>query len=247
MLHKKRGKKVYSANSLLAKKKSETIILHLKSDLVTESDKKSKETGEDIECLYTSRLNARLNEDKDIINKLKNNDINDIDDLLKKIDINGDIKIDSKETNKNIHQILSELYEWGSNTDRICWNCVHKFETTPIGIPITVRPQKPIQVRGIFCGFPCMLRYIKDRNMIHCRPNICYLHKILTGTSRLPEIAPVQCALESFGGRLSINEYRQGNEQIYSYVKYPMYIVKDYIHEDEINNIKQSNNYLFKS
>jgi hypothetical protein len=245
--NKKKNKKIYTTNNVVAKKKNATIILHLKSEFVAESDKTGKAKGslEDIECLYTSRINTRLNEDKDIINKLSSNDIGDIDEIMKNMTIDEQDLDKPKDNNKNIHVILPEMQEWGV-TDKNCWNCAHAFDSTPIGIPVCIKKDGSLKVRGIFCGFPCLLRYIKDRKLFGCKPNIAYLYKILTGNTKLPPEAPVTCALKSFGGHLNIEEYRKGNEKTFNYIKYPMYIVKDYIHEDEINNIKQYNDFLFK-
>jgi hypothetical protein len=243
---KKNKKKVYTANPSIIKKKNETLILHLKSEIIDESDK-NREVGEDIECLYTSRINYRLNQDKDIINKLKNNDNDDIGDLLEKMDINkGDPTHDE---NTKIHHVLHELCDWNTTIEKNCWNCAHKFETIPIGIPISIpkSTNSRIKVRGVFCGFPCVLRYLKDRKeLTKYRYLISYLHRILIGTLKLPNEAPVVCSLETFGGCLSINEYRGVDAKMFNYIQYPMYIVKDYIHETEISNIKKSNNYLFK-
>ena len=64
-------KKVYTTEDVKQNvKKNETIILHLNSNISPDLDSTNDNPG-DIECLYTSRINTRLKEDKDIINKLK--------------------------------------------------------------------------------------------------------------------------------------------------------------------------------
>lgn len=241
-------KKVYTTENVKQNvKKNETIILHLNSNISTDLQDSNNENPGDIECLYTSRINSRLKEDKDIVNKLKNteselNEVN-IDDIMNSLDENK-----NKEGNNTLYHILSEFSEWNSISDKSCWNCSEIFNKTPIGLPIHINKDGTIRTRGIFCSFPCILRYIRDRKTVLLyKPNILYMFKILTDGNTVPKEAPPLCALQKFGGKLSIEEYRGNVDKIYNYIQYPMYIVKDYIHEVEISNIKKNNDYLFKT
>lgn len=138
--------------------------------------------------------------------------------------------------------------EWKKHTGISCWNCCHPFDNTPLGIPLGIR-DSIFRCNGIFCGFPCILRYIKDRH--EKRPEtLSTMCKVLCGKdiTEIKEAPFVRC-LKMFGGTLSIEEYRASadNGKIFKYIKYPMHINRDYIEEIDLNNLKKSNNDVFKN
>jgi hypothetical protein len=151
-----------------------------------------------------------------------------------------------------IHDVLVEFRDkWPNNTDIHCWNCAHSFTCTPIGIPIRFdKATKTFNLNGIFCGFPCMLRYCHDMNFYNkYKLHIIHLYMVLTSKkfdTMLP--APSKTVLKMFGGFLNIEEYREiHNVKIFEYVSYPMSISRDYIEEIDLNNLKNANNYVFKN
>lgn len=159
----------------------------------------------------------------------------------------------SKETVSDcIHDVLVEFRDkWPNSTDIHCWNCAHSFTCTPIGIPVRFdKATKTFNLNGIFCGFPCMLRYCQDMNFYNkYKLHINHLYFALT-SERLDTMlpAPSKTVLKMFGGFLDIEEYREiHNVKIFDYVSYPMSISRDYIEEIDLNNLKNVNNYIFKN
>lgn len=75
------------------------------------------------------------------------------------------------------------------------------------------------------------------------------MYKCLTNSEMNPEPAPPVCTLKLFGGSLDITQYRESfvNNKLYKYVKYPMFVSRDYIEHIDIKNIKDVNNYIFGS
>ena len=147
------------------------------------------------------------------------------------------------------HSVLGDFIEtWKQSTTICCWNCVHPFETTPVGVPVHFRNGKFI-LKGIFCGFPCMIRYAIDRCLYDTvKHHIVHMFKVLTGySSDDMKPAPFTCCLKIFGGKLELDEYRKANQvKMYKYIKYPMHISRDYIEELDLQNIKEVNDYVFK-
>ena len=70
--------------------------------------------------------------------------------------------------------------------------------------------------------------------------------KKLCGTNDILKAPPRQ-ALKIFGGDLDITEFRN-NKKIFKMVEYPLTVVRDYIEEIDINNVKNINNgFVFSS
>jgi hypothetical protein len=59
--------------------------------------------------------------------------------------------------------------------------------------------------------------------------------------------APPRCALKMFGGRLTIDEFRNSTKErkIYKMIEYPMSISRDYVEEVDLENIKHINMNVF--
>jgi hypothetical protein len=215
-----------------------------------------------IKNLYEKRINFRKKEDEKLTETLENlrNDTNELDKFLtslvidtEKDDTNDTKKHEISKTNQNNgYTIVLESFrnDWDISTPIACWNCCHQFETTPLGIPIGYSKNSDMfRTNGIFCSFSCILRYTYDRHITKYRHNIIYMHKCLTGSKLNPEPAPPVCTLKIFGGSLDIDEYRKSfeNNKLYKYVKYPMFVSRDYIEHIDIKNVKDANNYIFNN
>lgn len=60
--------------------------------------------------------------------------------------------------------------------------------------------------------------------------------------------APPRCTLKSFGGNLTIEEFRQISKErkIYKMIKYPMVITRTYVESIDIDKVKDKNHGIFK-
>jgi hypothetical protein len=173
--------------------------------------------------LYKKKVEARRNQDEILLKRLENlhNDENLIEKLSgEKFEAKDNVKTKNGENRKKGYfQILENFYEskkWLETTDVCCWWCCNKFNTIPVGLPISFKKGK-FCVRGIFCGFGCMIAYKNSHpNKLNasCGGLINYLFKKLTGVLIVPSIDNYKQTLnqslkiELFGGDESLkNEY----------------------------------------
>lgn len=215
-----------------------------------------------IKNLYEKRINFRKKEDEKLTKTLENlkNNTHELDKFLSSLIISDDpvqqnkVATEpeySKVNHDNGYTIVLESFQhtWDMTTSIACWNCCHTFDTTPLGIPVGYNKNSDMfRTNGIFCSFPCIIRYTIDRcTFIKNKCNIKYMYKCLTNSDDKPEPAPPVCTLKLFGGTLDIEEYRTSfiNNKLYKYVKYPMFVSRDYIEHIDIKNVKDVNNYIF--
>ena len=101
-----------------------------------------------------------------------------------------------------------------------CWNCCHKFDNPPVGIPEWITP-KGISLYGNFCSYPCAKRYLLGATTEFLMFPVSdgemelleHLYHLETDAPLTETIkpAPPRLCLEMFGGDLSIAQYRQGD------------------------------------
>ena len=100
---------------------------------------------------------------------------------------------------------------WPRCTNIDCLWCCHSFENTPFGIPIKKQGDK-YQMFGNFCSAECAASYIFEMSFLNdCEKaesysllNLLYNEKGMDGI----KFAPPKLCLKRFGGRLSIENYR---------------------------------------
>lgn len=214
--------------------------------------------------LYEQRITNRENQDKLLVEKLEilHEDDQFIDKLLensiahKENDINNNHKeLLNQETNrkKGYFELLYKFIHnktWLEKTDVCCWWCCHKFDSLPIGAPISYDDNmRKFRVKGIFCSFACMVAYCKDNHVFN-QQLITYLYKKITGEIidiKSLKPAPMRCVLKMFGGELDITEFRNIHETnvIYKMIEYPMFMSRDYVEEVDIKNLKNINMDIF--
>jgi hypothetical protein len=205
-----------------------------------------KITRNNIKKYFSSNLRTKISLDTEELDILCIN-VKENEEKIYSRDITQESKSIAQESTCNV---LSEFRdEWKYTTGIHCWNCSHNFDSTPIGIPVRFTNKK-FGLNGIFCGFPCMVRYTIDRHTFtKYKIHIVYMFKVLTGNP--PEVlqpAPPVLMLKIFGGKLEIDEYRVvGYTKMFKYVNYPMYISRDYIEEIDLKTIKDANDYVFKN
>ena len=98
-----------------------------------------------------------------------------------------------------------------NNTNYLCWWCGHSFKNTPFPLPDRYYENK-FHVFGNFCSPSCACAYnvdMNDHKLWERNSLICKLYNELTGES-LDKISPSppKQIINSFGGNLTIEEYR---------------------------------------
>ena len=107
----------------------------------------------------------------------------------------------------------------------VCWHCCHAIDREPIPFPYKWDEKRnTFDVCGYFCSFPCMNAYNRDRGRLHTRRNcgmaIFQLYKQVTGKKVPPPSAPPRNLLETFGGHMTIDEFRAASESA-EYIELP--------------------------
>ena len=122
----------------------------------------------------------------------------------------------TSDKNKSI-SIFTEFSEanknntWPSKTNVDCLWCCFSFTNTPYGIPIR-KIQDTYQMFGNFCSPSCAASYIFEMNYLNEAEKLAsysmlnYLYK--DSNSEGINFAPSKLCLKKFGGRLSIEQYR---------------------------------------
>lgn len=111
---------------------------------------------------------------------------------------------------KNIISLLSDITNnpsWPECTNILCWWCSHTFNTYPIPCPINhCKKTNKFNVKGIFCSVECMAAFSMDE---YNTLSFVYLFiKNLTTEPFDINIAPTKYLLKSFGGKYTIDEFR---------------------------------------
>lgn len=169
-------------------------------------DNHEMEDPSNIIKLYEKRLEARLNQDTLLIERLES--LHNDDSLIEKLTNKSDKKITEK-ISKNIENMrkgyfslfesLYENHKWLESTDTACWWCCHQFKTVPIGLPIKYVHNKFI-VKGTFCTFACLLGYYYNttkKREVNIISLIKFMYKKLTGILNVPKQQDYKQMLES--------------------------------------------------
>jgi hypothetical protein len=220
------------------------------------------EDEHDLPNLYERRIEFRENQDKLLVDKLEtlHKDDTFIRSLLQDSSCKEPEQEKQRDTVQNVNRkkgYFELLYpflhntEWLEKTDISCWWCCHEFDTLPIGLPVhyCIRVHK-FRVKGVFCSFACLMAYKTEKRIQNIDSLIKYLYQKLTGTAvheSVLQSAPPRCALQMFGGELTIEQFRESsrNNLVYKMVEYPMFVSKDYVEEVDIANVKNANTKIF--
>ena len=134
-------------------------------------------------------------------------------------------------------------YKCGS----LCWNCSHPFHESITGIPLKYE-NNIFYTYGDFCSLECGARYaseyFSDRFLdIYSLINL-FSFKI-RNTEKQVEMAPNKLLLTSFGGNLTIDDYRKDfmTNNVYNVIL-PLIVPLRHITDTyEVSNNIQKNNY----
>ena len=98
--------------------------------------------------------------------------------------------------------------EWPSNVNMCCFWCSECFDNVPVGIPMK-KVDETYYMYGNFCSPECAAAYIFDNKMFI---NDCWekysLLNLIYGNNESIKLAPSKLCLKKYGGRLSVDEYR---------------------------------------
>lgn len=127
--------------------------------------------------------------------------------------------------NIKIHTLLNSMMalpniasgsQWPKKTDILCWWCCHSFDTVPLPCPVSYDSIKDhYKLDGIFCSWSCVAAYSKKEYMSLELVYSLYEKIMEDGESSAKSysipIAPPKTLLKSFGGYMSIGQYRNDN------------------------------------
>jgi hypothetical protein len=234
------------------KSKTKNISLDFsEKEILYEDNEKIKYNTVD-RCYNCEKMSQEL---KKLETKYSVNKINNLDKQIHNIKINLE----------NIYS-NEDLWENTENShDICCWWCSHTFKTLPIGLPEKYY-EKKYYVTGNFCSFNCALAYNLSLNdnktwdrislLYHLRNSIFNnLYQNNTESSKtaydikiLDDIisAPPRCMLKMYGGKLTIEEFRNKSiilKSQYRYIIPPIISLSQPIEESTYN---QDQNLLIK-
>jgi hypothetical protein len=184
-----------------------------KDELEEYIDDEHKESN--ISDLYEKRLQSRLVQDNTLIQSLES--LHNDEHLIEKLTSVNYEKETKTKISKNIENrkrgffsILESFYEspkWLESTDVCCHWCCNRFDTLPIGLPISYK-NGLFTVKGIFCSFACMIAY-RDNSKVSISSNtlVNFLFKKLTGVIIVPSKEEYKVFLEN-----TLNDEMFGND-----------------------------------
>jgi hypothetical protein len=176
---------------------------------------------ESIKDLYEKKLDSRKNQDMLILNT-------------------------SQETNTDISIENEKKQEWTEKVESCCFWCCHVFNTPCLGLPLSYnKNNKKFAVKGIFCSFPCMMAYDKEYKF-YKNDLIYFMYKYIYGEINTHKIAPPKECLKMFGGTMDITEFRNiSSTKSIKLLRYPMYPIREYTEEINIEKVKNANCQIF--
>lgn len=128
---------------------------------------------------------------------------------------------------------------WPVRTDTLCWHCCHGFDTQPIPIPIAYDDRKDtFTVSGVFCSFACGKAYnLDDRGGGYRRGInavlITAFRKRCTGILGPIKMAPPRMLLKSFGGSMTIDDFRNASETYAFRSLPPRMVIQEHVFEQQ--------------
>jgi len=136
-------------------------------------------------------------------------------------------------------ELLNEKISMNKNKSSLCWNCCHPFHNNINGIPMKYL-NGIFYVYGDFCSLECGCRYahdnLKEYNFLEIFSLINLYSNIVFDTKEKIAMAPNRILLESFGGPLTIEEYRTKKVLNYDIKIPPILPINHYINKYESRN-----------
>ncbi len=146
--------------------------------------------------------------------------------------VNPTQKIKPISTMTILHVYGNTVKRWPVKSDLLCWWCCHSFDTAPCFIPTNYDEHgNRFKVQGNFCSWNCVLAHILQLNSKNLA--MYRFHKLMNQLklrSYKIKPAPKKEVLDSFGGSVSIKEYRDSfyTNTNYKFISSPMELNHDY-------------------
>jgi hypothetical protein len=200
-----------------------------------------------------SKLNKRVPyKDSTFINNIIKDDTNEST-TMKQIDILIHKKYKQVKYLKLAHEDTLSNYElYNESTTKLCYWCCHSFDNQPWGIPLKYDNDNNYFIcTGNFCSPNCTLSYINQQynnntNKWEYISLLNFLYFKCFSKSEIIQPAPDKICLDTFGGPLTINEFRLltlNNKYVFN-INYPIcYNIIPYL-EQRNNNIKQEDYFI---
>lgn len=185
------------------------------NDILNEYIESSMDKASDIVDLYEERLEARMNQDVKLVERLENLHMDDelLNNLLNTVSEQSEVKVNKVRENdtrqKGYFSVLQDFVEnkeWLHSTDVCCWWCCHQFESVPVGLPLDYNIKtKKFKVKGVFCSFACMTAYgEREMKEVSIKAMVEFLYQKLTGTftsdkTSYKQLLEASLPLEMFG------------------------------------------------
>ena len=156
---------------------------------------------------------------------------------------------------KNIAPIMmyyneyNKRKEWPKVSNIKCFWCCHNFDNIPCALPYKFK-EKVFYVFGNFCSPECSASYnfdsgADDKDTWERYSLLNHLYSIIYDTSELTiKLAPPKMSLKIFGGRLTIEEFRDCNNDYlknYKIVLPPMVSIIPSLEEINKDSLKKKN------
>jgi len=215
--------------------------------------------------IVSEKLDNNIDNNIDINNVNKNNFLieNNSDIKLKIDEIKEKIEHNQENLNKDNRKTLTSFFNqfckndnfdtYPEKTDICCWWCCHNFNTIPISLPYKYSNEK-FYSYGVFCSFNCAAAYNfnnDDHNSYERYMLLNFLYQKVTN-KKIPvkiNLSPPKELLKSFGGYLSIDEYRKNNitnEKSYKLIMPPIISITPQVEENINYMINNKNDYRLK-
>ena len=197
--------------------------------LTRESKSKSKNINIAIEDLHSPNIY-----NNDIVAKYNKKNIEFSESILS--DKNKCVSIFTDFSDANKRNI------WPSKTNIDCLWCCFSFDTTPYGIPIR-KVKDTYQMFGNFCTAECAAAYIFEMNYLNETEKM-ESYSMLNGIYKSSntngiKFAPSKLCLKKFGGRLTIEQFRNivsSNKKDLTLIIPPLISIIPNIEETNISN-----------
>lgn len=119
----------------------------------------------------------------------------------------------------------------------LCWWCCHSIEGESLHFPYTFK-SNTFYTTGHFCSWECMKAYAIDKDKLEQCEYITLMRKRMEGKVVHTRKAPSKYCLESFGGTMKIEEFRNGKTHV---IKIPGEVFQSHTVIQDVSN-KESNN-----
>lgn len=112
-----------------------------------------------------------------------------------------------------LHPITWPDNRWPLTTTVACHHCCHTFESQPVPLPKAFLVEKNVYVtQGVFCSLGCAKTYAIERVAYNAPHTLMLLGQLARNVFHYKQLitpAPPVCRLRTFGGDLTIEEFRK--------------------------------------